>query len=69
MARRCREFPLPEVDVGRRVLRQHRVSMATRQRVIEKNGGEFVEEFVILPGLGSKRERRYRFPIRDDNEP
>ena len=33
------------------------------QRVIEKNGGVFVDEFVTLPGLGSKRERRYRIPV------
>jgi len=33
------------------------------QRVIEKNGGVFVDEFITLPGLGSQRERRYRIPI------
>jgi predicted acetyltransferase len=30
------------------------------QRVIEKNGGAFVDEFITIPGLGSQRERRYR---------
>jgi predicted acetyltransferase len=30
------------------------------QRVIEKNGGVFVEEFTAPPSLGSIRERRYR---------
>src|ERR1051325_3151804 len=34
------------------------------QRVIEKNGGVFVEEFTTPPSLGSKRERRYRVPTR-----
>ena len=33
------------------------------QRVIEKNGGVFVDEFTTIPGLGSQRERRYRIPI------
>jgi predicted acetyltransferase len=33
------------------------------QRVIEANGGVFVEEFVTPPGLGSKRERRYRVDL------
>jgi predicted acetyltransferase len=33
------------------------------QRVIEKNGGVFVEEFITIPGLGSQRERRYRIPV------
>lgn len=30
------------------------------QRVIEASGGVLVEEFVTLPSLGSRRERRYR---------
>jgi predicted acetyltransferase len=33
------------------------------QRVIEANGGIFVEEFITPPGLGSKRERRYRVAL------
>jgi predicted acetyltransferase len=33
------------------------------QRVIEKNGGVFVDEFTTPPGLGSMLERRYRIPI------
>lgn len=33
------------------------------QRVIEANGGVFVEEFITPPALGSKRERRYRVHI------
>ena len=38
------------------------------QRVIESNGGVLVEEFVTLPSLGSRRERRYRIYLeeRDD---
>jgi predicted acetyltransferase len=30
------------------------------RRVIERNGGVLVEEFVTLPSLGSRREARYR---------
>lgn len=30
------------------------------RRVIERNGGTLVEEFVTLPSLGAKREVRYR---------
>jgi predicted acetyltransferase len=33
------------------------------QRVIEANGGVFVEEFTTPPGLGSRRERRYRIEL------
>src|SRR5262245_20749096 len=33
------------------------------QRVIEANGGVFVEEFTAPPGLGCKRERRYRIAL------
>jgi predicted acetyltransferase len=33
------------------------------QRVIETNGGVFVEEFTAPPGLGSKRGLRYRIPL------
>ena len=33
------------------------------RRVIEKNGGLFVEEFVTLPSLGSKRELRFRISL------
>jgi predicted acetyltransferase len=33
------------------------------RRVIEKNGGLFVEEFVTPPSLGSKRELRFRIPL------
>ena len=33
------------------------------QRVIEANGGVFVEEFISPPGLGSTRERRYRIAL------
>jgi predicted acetyltransferase len=33
------------------------------QKVIEANGGVFVEEFITPPGLGSKRERRYRVKL------
>jgi predicted acetyltransferase len=36
------------------------------QRVIEANGGVFVEEFVTPEALGSKRELRYRVPLRVD---
>jgi predicted acetyltransferase len=32
------------------------------QRVIEKNGGAFVEEFTAPRSLGKLRERRYRIP-------
>jgi predicted acetyltransferase len=34
-------------------------NLASR-RVIERNGGVFVEEFVTVPSLGSRREVRYR---------
>jgi predicted acetyltransferase len=34
------------------------------QRVIENNGGVFVEEFVSPPSLGSRRELRYRVTLR-----
>jgi len=33
------------------------------RRVIEKNGGVFVEEFVTLPSLGSRRELRFRISL------
>jgi len=33
------------------------------QRVIETNGGVFVEEFTAQPGLGSKRGLRYRIAL------
>jgi predicted acetyltransferase len=33
------------------------------QRVILANGGEFVEEFVTPPSLGSKRDLRYRIAL------
>jgi predicted acetyltransferase len=33
------------------------------QRVIETNGGVFVEEFTAPPGLGSKRGLRYRIAL------
>jgi predicted acetyltransferase len=32
------------------------------RRVVERNGGVLVEEFVTLPALGSRREVRYRVP-------
>ena len=35
------------------------------QRVIEANGGVFVEEFTTPPGLGGKRERRFRIRLND----
>ena len=35
------------------------------QRVIQANGGIFVEEFVTTPALGSRRERRYRVNLHD----
>lgn len=35
------------------------------RRVIEKNGGVLVEEFVTPPSLGSKRELRYRVSFDD----
>lgn len=34
------------------------------RRVIEKNGGVLVEEFVTVPELGSMRELRFRVPLR-----
>ncbi len=36
------------------------------RRVIERNGGVLVEEFVTVPALGSKREVRYRVATRTD---
>jgi predicted acetyltransferase len=33
------------------------------QRIIEKNGGVFVEEFVMHPSLGGHREFRYRIAL------
>ena len=36
------------------------------RRVIERNGGVLVEEFVTDPQLGSKREVRYRVATRSD---
>jgi predicted acetyltransferase len=33
---------------------------AASQRVIQANGGVFVEEFVTLPAFGGRRELRYR---------
>jgi predicted acetyltransferase len=33
------------------------------RRVIEKNGGVLVEEFVTLPSLGSRRELRFRIAL------
>ena len=38
---------------------------AVSQRVIEANGGVFVEEFTAPPGLGGKRERLYRIHLDD----
>ena len=35
------------------------------QRVIERNGGVFVEEFVAPPALASRREFRYRVSLQD----
>ena len=35
------------------------------QRVIQANGGIFVEEFVTTPALGGRRERRYRVNLHD----
>jgi predicted acetyltransferase len=35
------------------------------RRVIEKSGGIFVEEFITLPSLGSRRELRFRVPVDD----
>jgi len=33
------------------------------RRVIEKNGGTLIEEFVTLPSLGSRRELRFRISL------
>jgi predicted acetyltransferase len=33
---------------------------AASRRVIERNGGTLVEEFITVPSLGSKPQRRYR---------
>ena len=41
------------------------VGNAASRRVIEKNGGVLVEEFVTLPSLGSKRELRFRVSFDD----
>jgi predicted acetyltransferase len=38
---------------------------AASQRVIQANGGVFVEEFVTPPALGGKREFRYRVNLDD----
>jgi predicted acetyltransferase len=35
------------------------------QRVIQTNGGVFVEEFLTPPALGGRRELRYRVDLRD----
>ena len=35
------------------------------QRVIQRNGGVFVEEFVTPPALGGRRELRYRVSLHD----
>lgn len=38
---------------------------AASQRVIEHNGGVFVEEFLTPPALGGRRELRYRVNLHD----
>lgn len=38
---------------------------AASQRVIQANGGVFVEEFVTPPALGGRRELRYRVNLHD----
>ena len=35
------------------------------QRVIQANGGVFLDEFVTPPALGGRRERRYRVNLQD----
>ena len=54
-------------DVGRHGLRYVEITTAPdnvpSQRVIEANGGRFVEEFVTPAALGGKRHRRYRVPV------
>jgi predicted acetyltransferase len=39
------------------------------QRVIDANGGVFVEEFTAPPGLGSKRGLRYRIALEPAGPP
>ena len=41
------------------------VENAASKRVIEANGGIFIEEFVTPPALGSETELRYRVPLGD----
>jgi predicted acetyltransferase len=41
------------------------VENAASKRVIEANGGIFIEEFVMPPALGSGSELRYRVPLGD----
>ena len=57
-------------DVGRHGLRYVEITTAPdnvpSQRVIETNGGQFVEEFVSPAALGGKRQRRYRVPVDAD---
>jgi len=54
-------------DVGKGGLRYVELTTAhdnvASQRVIEANGGVFVEEFVTPVSLGEKREFRYRVPV------
>jgi len=44
------------------------VDNAASKRVIEANGGLFVEEFVTPAALGGDRELRYRIPLDEDAE-
>jgi predicted acetyltransferase len=41
------------------------VENAASKRVIEANGGIFIEEFITPPALGSESELRYRVPLDD----
>ena len=41
------------------------VENAASKRVIEANGGIFIEEFVTPPALGGESELRYRVPLDD----
>jgi len=60
-------------DAGDQGLRFVHVTTApdniASQRVIEKNGGVFIEAFVAPPSLGEMREHRYRVPTGRDPGP
>jgi predicted acetyltransferase len=59
-------------DAAAEGLRYVEITTATgndpSRRVIDKNGGVLIEEFVTVPELGSRRELRFRIPLGSNAE-